>query len=114
MTLKEIIDKLELETVSDGGNGATEVTGGYAGDLLSHVIANGRAGDIWLTIQAHPNIAAVAVLKELAAVVISHGRSPQDDTVRKAREEGITLATSPLSTFELAGRLYELGIARVG
>jgi len=106
--LSEVIEQLGLTVCTHPELGETVVTGGYVGDLLSDVIANSQAGHVWVTIQTHPNIVAVAVLKELAAVVVVNGRQPQGDTVKKATEEGVTLAGSSLSSFELAGRLYEM------
>jgi hypothetical protein len=106
--LNEVIKRLGLAICTHPEKGEVEVTGGYAGDLLSDVIANSEAGNVWVTIQIHPNIVAVAVLKDLAAVILANGREPQDDTMGKAREQGVTLATSRLPVFELAGRLYEM------
>jgi hypothetical protein len=110
MKLKEIIDRLELK-VAAGENLDQEVTGGYASDLLSDVMANSREGNIWVTLQAHPNIIAVASLKGMAGVVIVQGRTPEAQTVDKARQEGIPLMLTGLQTFECVGRLYGLGIS---
>jgi len=110
--LAEIIERLGLNLVAGRERTEVEVTGGYAGDLLSDVIANGKAGDVWVTIQVHPNIVAVAILKDFSAIIIPNGRQPQEETLKKAREEGTALATSTLPTFELVGRLYEMGLSR--
>jgi len=40
-----------------------ECSGGYVSDLLSDVMANAKAGDLWVTLQTHQNIVAVASLK---------------------------------------------------
>ena len=106
MKLCEVIERLGLEVCTHPERGEVEVTGGYASDLLSDVMANSQAGEVWVTIQVHPNIVAVAVLKELAAVVLANGRRFQEETIKKAEEQGVTLATSRRSAFELAGRLY--------
>jgi hypothetical protein len=88
-----------------------EVTGGYASDLLSDVIAHSHKGNIWITIQTHPNIVAVASMKELSGIILTGGREPDGDTVQKAEEEGILILVSPLFSFELVGRLYQKGIS---
>jgi len=112
MKLKEIADKLELTCRTPGANLEIEVGGGYASDLLSDVMAHSRAGDLWLTLQAHPNIVAVATLRELAGIVVVGGREPETDTIAKAQQEGIPILVSRRPSFDLAGRLYELGIGR--
>ncbi len=114
MTLKKIIEELELETVYGGTGLDADVSRGYASDLLSDVIANTQKGDIWVTMQIHPNIAAVASMKELSGIVIINGRRPQTETLEKAEEENIPVMVSRLPAFELIGRLYKLGITGIG
>jgi hypothetical protein len=77
---------------------------------LSDVIANSKAGYLWVTIQTHRNIVAVATLKELAAIVLVNGRTPDPETLEKAQEEKVVLLGSRLQAFELVGRLYQMGI----
>jgi hypothetical protein len=47
----------------------------------------------------------------MAGVVIVQGRTPEAQTVEKARQEGVLLMVSELQTFELVGRLYSLGVS---
>jgi hypothetical protein len=77
---------------------------------LSDVIAHSTAGNLWLTMQTHRNIIAVATLKELAAVILVNGRMPEPETLEKAREEKAVLLATRLPAFELAGRLYGMGV----
>lgn len=110
MTLKNIIDKLELVVKVDSGKMEKGVEGGYVSDLLSDVIANSNKGDIWITLQVHQNIVAVAVLKELAGIVIIGGKEPTAETLKKAQDEEVAILSTQLSAFEVAGRLYALGL----
>jgi hypothetical protein len=111
--LNDLLEPLNLTLHTHAERVDTEVTGGYTGDLLSDVIANSRPGNLWATVQVHPNIVAVAVLKDLSAVVLVNGREPQAETVARADEAGVVLATTPLTGFELAGKVYERGALRV-
>jgi len=110
MNLDELVDRLDLKIHTGGKDLARTIGGGYASDLLSDVIAHGRKDDLWVTLQIHPNIVAVAVLKELAAILLVNGREPSAETVERAEKERVPILGSPLSTFECAGRLYGLGI----
>jgi len=114
MKLADLVDVLGLDVRSARGSLANEVTGGYASDLLSDVIANSRQGDLWITLQIHLNIVAVASMKELAGVVLVNGREPEEDTLEKAETENIPVMVSKLPTFELVGRLYNLGVHGAG
>ena len=109
MKLREVVDTLGLEVVVGSVDGV-EVTGAYASDMLSDVMAHAKAGSIWVTLQIHQNVIAVAVLKELAAVLIVGARRPEDDMAEKAEREGIPVLVTPLTAFEIAGRLYEMGL----
>ena len=112
MTLGEVVEALNLEIRTGKDQMGREVKGGYASDLLSDVIAGATEGDLWLTLQLHQNIVAVAFLNNLAGIVVVGGREPNADTLQKAEEQDVPVMVSPLPTYELAGKLYQLGIRR--
>jgi hypothetical protein len=111
MHVRQVIQQLGLN-LTGGDQIDVKVTGGYASDLLSCVMAGARAGNIWVTLQAHPNIIAVASLIELAAVVVTEGVSPDPETILKAQETGIPLLTTTRDTFSTVVALAELGVGR--
>ena len=112
MKLEQIVSELSLTGLNTAATSAAgaEVTRGYASDLLSDVLANAPADGILITLQVHLNVIAVASHAGLRAVIFSCGRHPEDDVVARAADEGLALYASPADTFELAGRLYELGL----
>ena len=111
MTISDLIKPLGLKIETGKDRLDEDVTGGYASDLLSDVIAHSRKGNVWITIQTHPNIVAVATMKELSGIILAGGRQPEAETIQRADQEGIPILTSPLFTFELVGRLYQMGIS---
>ena len=110
MKIRDIVKTLGLKVISGDKFLEREVTGGYAGDLLSDVLANSKKGNLWITLQIHQNIVAVASSKELSGIIIVNGRKPEEETLRKAKEEEIPVMISSLLTYEVAGRLFEIGI----
>jgi len=108
MKIKEIIKKLQLKTLAGQENLDVDVTGGYTSDLLSDVIANSREGNLWITLQIHQNIIAVAKLKDLAGIIIVNNREPDEETIKKANEEKVPLLCSQEMAFEISGKLHEL------
>jgi serine kinase of HPr protein (carbohydrate metabolism regulator) len=108
MKLKEIIEKLQLKVLTAKDKLDVDVTGGYTSDLLSDVIANSKEGNIWITLQIHQNIIAVAKLKDLAGIIIVNNREPDEDTLGKAKEENVPILCSKGMAFEVSGELYEL------
>ncbi len=106
MIVKELIEQLGLEAVAGQQGLEKAVLGGYCGDLLSDVMGKAPEGCAWLTVQGHQNIVAVAVLRDMAAIIITNGHLPDDETKQKADQEGIPVLLWPNSTFDLAGRIY--------
>ncbi|NQU14193.1 MAG: serine kinase [Desulfobacteraceae bacterium] len=111
MTLAEVVNKLRLHVKTGNERLDVEVTRGYVSDLMSDVMANAREGDLWVTLQIHQNIVAVAVMKSLSGIILVNGREPQEETLRKAASEQIPVLVSSLPAFELVGQLHQLGIS---
>jgi hypothetical protein len=110
MKLNELSQQLALEVRTAKGKLDAEVTGGYASDLLSWVMAKAQAGSVWITIQAHPNIVAVASLIGLSGIIIAEGVAPEPATLEKAEQEGIPILTTHLHVYAVAGKMFELGV----
>ncbi|HTY23540.1 MAG TPA: DRTGG domain-containing protein [Desulfomonilaceae bacterium] len=112
MTLGEVVEALALELRAGSDQMDRAIEGGYVSDLLSDVIAGAKEGDLWVTLQSHQNIVAVAFLNNLAGIVIVGGREPEQETVEKATEQGVPIMVSGLPAYEVVGRLYQMGIRR--
>lgn len=108
MKVSDIVEKLGL-TVFSGQKGLDrEISGGYVSDLLSDVMGNAREGEVWVTLQVHQNVMAIASLKDLAAVILVNGLQPHENTVRHSNDENIPVLGASCSTFEITGKLYQL------
>jgi hypothetical protein len=112
MNLQEVIDHLGLEvlTTRDKDYSSVEPQSGYISDLLSCVMAGANPQSLWVTLQAHINIVAVGALKDVSAIIITEGAVPEDATLKKADDEGITLLSTPHSSFYVVGKLWEMGV----
>lgn len=109
LKVKELQEKLELTDLAVG-NGDTEVSGCYIGDLMSLAMAKLEENNVWITIQSNINVVAVAVLKEAGCVILADGTLTDADTVKKAEEENLSLFTTQKSAYETAIALGEIGI----
>ncbi len=110
MTLSAIVQQLGFTVLTPLPKEDPEITFGYASDLLSDVLGRAPGGAIWVTLQSHPNVIAVASLLQLAAVVIVGGIMPEETTLARAHEASVTVLSTQLSTFEVVGRLYQMGV----
>ncbi|MEG0367337.1 MAG: hypothetical protein RR585_10900 [Coprobacillus sp.] len=114
MKLKECMEKLNnieycVELVNQN-ECSQEINDIYIGDLLSHVMANGKDGALWLTVQRHLNVIAVAELNDFAAIIFVEGVMPETDTIQKANELSIPLLTSKLDAYHLVRNFVSLGL----
>ena len=111
MNLQQIIDRLNLTVLTEPRDFAGMTpTGGYSSDLLSCVMAGAKKGNLWITLQAHLNIVAVAALNEIAAVIITENAQPDAASIAKANQQGVILLSTSHPTYEISGKLWELGI----
>jgi hypothetical protein len=93
------------------GDMSLEVTKVAVGDLLSFVMGSGAEGAAWITVQTHLNVAAVAVLKDIPIIIIASGREPAADLIERCQAEGISLASSAFSIFDICVKLGRLGLS---
>ncbi len=108
MKIADLVIALNLKVISGGKGLNRDFGGGYASDLLSDVMGNAKEDNIWITLQTHKNIMAVASLKELSAVILVNGNLPDAETIQKSNEENIPILGTDDSTFRICGRIYEL------
>jgi predicted transcriptional regulator len=108
MKVNDIITILDLKIFGGSQGLEREISGGYTSDLLSDVMGHADSGTIWITLQTHKNVIAIASLKELAAVILTKGNKPDADMLTQAEEEGIPVLGSNEQAFELTGKLYNL------
>ena len=111
MNLQQIIDRLKLTVLTESRDFTLiQPEGGYTSDLLSCVMAGAKSKYLWITLQAHLNIVAVAALLEVAAIIITENAQPDPATIAKANEQGIILLSTSKTTYEIDGKLWEMGI----
>jgi predicted transcriptional regulator len=108
LTVLQVAEALNLKVFSGESGLQREVDGGYVSDLLSDVMGHADAGSIWITLQNHKNVMAIASLKELAAIILVKGIEPNADTASQSAEEQIPILGTEFETFEIAGQLHKL------
>lgn len=106
-TVSEIVREMGGKVLNEGDL-TEEISGCYVSDLLSDVLANSQGGNLWITQHTHPNVVAVAAVKELAGVIMVGGKPIEPETIERARAENVTVVSSGLSAFETAGFVYNL------
>ncbi len=106
MKLSEIIEKCKLQKVVYPAD--CEIKAGYCGDLMSDVMAHAEPESIWITIQAHKNSIAVALIKDIKAIVFTNSVPIEQEVIKKAEEENINLLHTPKNSFTICGEIYSM------
>lgn len=110
MKISDIKDVLGFKMLTESIADDKDVSGLYCSDLLSWVMANAKNGNVWVTVQIHNNILAVASLLDLSCIVIPESIAVEQSIVDKANEEGITMFSTELATYDVFKKFYEAGL----
>ena len=111
MNLQTVIENLQLNVLTEARDfSSIAPMGGYISDLLSCVMAGAKNGNIWITLQAHMNIVAVAAMLEVSAVIITENAQPDEATISKANEQGVVLLSTPKASYEICGALWDMNL----
>jgi predicted transcriptional regulator len=108
MKVSDLIKQLNLNVISGEKGLDREINGAYVSDLLSDVMGNAKEEQLWITLQVHQNVMAIASLKDLAAVILVKGLQPHKSTIEHSNEEQIPILSTSDSTFDISGKLYAL------
>ncbi len=104
MKLSEIIDKCKLGKIAICSD--CEIETGYCSDLMSDVMAHAAQNCIWVTIQAHKNSIAVALIKDIRAIIFTNNVPVEPEVIKKAKEEKINLLRTKKDSFTVCGKIY--------
>ena len=110
MKVSELQALINAENLTPEITEDKEITCGYTCVLLSWVMAHGDEGMAWVTVQTHLNVIAVAVLSDMTCVVLPESIRMEAESLQKARDEGMAVLTSPLTAYEICGKLSALGV----
>ena len=105
MTIAELASLIEAKNETPSLPLDREITCGYTCDLLSWVMAHGEEGMAWVTVQTHMNVVAVAVLADMACVIMPENIDMPKESIDKAADEGLVILKSPLSAYAICGRM---------
>ena len=108
MTVQNLIDDFSLEVLCGGADAAQkEVTGGYCGDLLSWVMSKAQDGDCWLTVMGNVNSIGVAVMTDVACILLTENAAFDEDAKLRAEQNGVIVLRSSENAFDLAVKIAE-------
>ncbi len=107
MDIKKLIDELDLKVLC-GENLDREVSGCYCGDLLSWVMSRANEGDIWLTVMGNINSVGVAVLADVACIVLTENAALDNDALTRAKQNDVVILQTDKNSYQMAAAISRL------
>jgi hypothetical protein len=105
MLLSEFLDTLDDNfTVINRSGEADSITLSkvFCCDLLSFAMARNPAGSVWVTVMGNVNTMGVMALTEGGCVVLAENAALDENALKKAIEQDITVIKTTLPVFEAA------------
>ena len=106
MTVEDLINKNIARVVNVGDDTDREIEKVFCCDLLSIAMGKAPAGCAWVTVMANLNTLAVASLADAACIILAEGSQMDENGVKKARMQGITLLETDGPVFDIAFAIY--------
>ncbi len=108
MDISDLLKIISGKLITDSTSGLnTQVKNVYICDLLSWVMSHAQKNDAWITVLTNVNVPAVALMTEVACVIIPEGIRVEDFTLKKANENGIMIISTSLNSFEISEKIVE-------
>lgn len=107
MDLKGLIEHLNLKILC-GGDLTKEIHGCYCGDLLSWVMSRASEGDIWLTVMGNINSVGVAVLADVACIVLTENAALDENALERAKQNGVVILQTEKNSYQTAVAVSKL------
>ena len=109
MTVKELKEKLNLQYICNEAIAEEKnVTGCYCGDLLSWVMSRASDGDAWLTVMGNVTSIGVAVLTDVACIILTENAPADADAVKRAEENDVIILGTDKNSYEIAVEISKL------
>lgn len=103
MTVDVLKEKLNLQYLcGEDVAHEKEVHGCYCGDLLSWVMSRAQPCDVWLTVMGNINSIGVAVLADIACIILTENAVLDDDAKKRAEENDVVILTTSKNTYQIA------------
>lgn len=110
MTIGEVKSILEAKVLVGEERMEEPVVTACGSDLMSDVLAFVKEKTVLITGLINPHVLRTAEMLDITCIVFSRGKLPSEEMLEMADEIGITVISSPLTTYTACGELYVHGL----
>lgn len=114
MTISDVRTAIEAEAVTETWRDDVEIISACGADLMSDVMAFVKDQVLLLTGLINIQVIRTAVLMDIEAICFVRGKSPNQEMIDMARDNGIVLLKTRLPLFLACGKLYKAGVCQGG
>lgn len=107
MDVKNLVEELGLKVLC-GENLEREISGCYCGDLLSWVMSRANEGDVWLTVMGNINSVGVAVLADVACIILTENAALDEDALKRAMQNDVIILQTDKNSYQMAAAISKL------
>ena len=110
MTIREVMKIVDGKVLIGEDRLDTPVDTACGSDLMSDVLAFVKEKTVLITGLINPHVLRTSEMLDITCIVFSRGKLPSEEMMEMAEEIGITLISSPLTTYTACGELYIHGL----
>ena len=110
MKIRQIRDLLAAEVLCGEDALDRDVLSACGSDMMSDVLAYVKNQAVLLTGLVNPQVIRTAVMMDMMCIVFVRSKIPSAEMVEFARENDLTVLTTPRRMYEACGQLYAAGL----
>ena len=110
MTIREVLEIVDGKVLVGENRLDEPVDTACGSDLMSDVLAFVKEKTVLITGLINPHVVRTSEMLDITCIVFSRGKMPSEEILEMADEIGITVISSPLTTYTACGELYVHGL----
>ena len=110
MTIRDVLKIVDGKVLVGEEHLDTAVQTACGSDLMSDVLAFVKDSAVLITGLVNPHVVRTSEMLDITCIVFSRGKLPSEEILEMADEIGITVISSPLTTYTACGELYVHGL----
>ncbi|MFC1887749.1 DRTGG domain-containing protein [Candidatus Cloacimonadota bacterium] len=110
MRLKEILDALDAELLTDESDLDIEVSCAFGSDLISDTLMCVKEPTLLLTGLTNPQVIRLSDMIDLQGVIFVRGKMPSQEIIDMAKERELPLVSTKNTLYKSSGILFNKGL----
>jgi predicted transcriptional regulator len=110
MKIKDIIDIVRANVLTDCYEENFEYKYGFASDLMSDVLAYAKGDTLLITGLNNPQVIRTAEMLDICCVLFVRGKKPCKEIIELAKENSLTILVTDHTMFKTCGLLVMNGM----